>query len=104
MPTYPEPLTSPGSLPASPPFVNTHMASFTPHEIKEWERRSDVLYHFHAYRYFSQAFPDTSIDLVNLDDADVQYYNRTSDSKFCLAFLHLPAAQTPWQSEGLVGD
>ncbi|CZR54702.1 uncharacterized protein PAC_04586 [Phialocephala subalpina] len=70
MPTYPAHSTSPDSLSSSPPFVNTHMASFTPHEIKEWERRSDVLYHFHAYRYFSQSFPNTSIDLVNLDDAD----------------------------------
>lgn len=65
------------------------MASFTPHEIKEWERRSDVLYHFHAYRYFSRSFPDTSIDLVNLDDADVQFYNRTSDSKLSFCFFLL---------------
>ncbi|KAF8849577.1 hypothetical protein BDZ45DRAFT_772355 [Acephala macrosclerotiorum] len=80
--------TSPGSLSSSPPFVNTHMASFTPHEIMEWERRSDVLYHFHAYRYFSQSFPDTSIDLINLDDADVQYYNRTSDMVRGLSISH----------------
>jgi hypothetical protein len=72
---------------SAPPFVNTYMASFSEQEIKEWDLRSDVLYHFHAYRYFNTNYPDTSVDLVNLDDADVQFYNRTSMSKLLIILL-----------------
>ncbi|KAF4629094.1 hypothetical protein G7Y89_g9053 [Cudoniella acicularis] len=43
----------------------------------EWDTRADVLYHFYAYHYFAPK--STGLDLINLTDADVQFYNRIAD-------------------------
>ncbi|RDL39348.1 uncharacterized protein BP5553_03688 [Venustampulla echinocandica] len=42
-----------------------------------YDPRSDVLYHFYAYHYF--AVPDTALDLINLTDADMHFYNVVAD-------------------------
>ena len=45
--------------------------------ITDWEVRSDVLYHFYAFQYFDKS--TGGIDFINLDDADVEYFNRIAD-------------------------
>ncbi len=45
------------------------------------EARADVLYHFNAMQWFSKDAARGTLSLVNLDGADVQYYNDVSDSK-----------------------
>ncbi len=59
------------------------MPSFADGDVAEWEAaRSDVLYHFNCIEWFSKDTAHGSLILVNLDDADVYYYNRVTDSKF----------------------
>ncbi|KUJ12973.1 uncharacterized protein LY89DRAFT_756231 [Mollisia scopiformis] len=57
-------------------------------KIEIWGLRSDVLYHFYAYRVFARKHPETCLDLVNLNDADVEYYNRTRNMVHSLNNYH----------------
>ena len=83
------------------------MAFFaTEEEIQEWNVRSDILFHFFAYNFFTQDRPSTTINLVNLTDADIQYYNRTADSKFFIFRVRLLYARSSlgtnaWPPDGL---
>ncbi len=61
------------------------MAAFaSERQIENWKARSGVLYHIAAYHHFSRDSMEMAIDVINLDAGDIQFYNRTMDSKSSL--------------------
>ncbi|KAH8647079.1 hypothetical protein BGZ60DRAFT_535432 [Tricladium varicosporioides] len=57
------------------PTINIQ-ASSDIYDDPAWNSRSNVLFHFYAYHYFAPA--SSALDLINLTDADVQFYDRTA--------------------------
>ncbi|KAH6681459.1 hypothetical protein B0J14DRAFT_215703 [Halenospora varia] len=60
---------------ASPPVINVERSTDY-YDDPAWNERSDVLYHFYAFHYFAPT--SSALDLINLTDADVEFYDRAA--------------------------